>query len=140
MRPDCHTCSAYDRGLDSLRAALAEVVGERFVTVDADVLAARATDHTGRYSGRASALVRPADAAEVSAVLDICRRAGVKVTVQGGRTGLEAGTVPEHDDVLLSTERLTSVGAVDRENLGVTVGAGVTLSTLRHAAADAGLL
>ncbi|RZK85107.1 MAG: FAD-binding oxidoreductase [Rhodococcus sp. (in: high G+C Gram-positive bacteria)] len=126
--------------MDSLRAALADVVGERFVTVDADVLAARATDHTGRYSGRASALVRPADAAEVSAVLGICRRAGVKVTVQGGRTGLEAGTVPEHDDVLLSTERLTAVGAVDRENLRVTVGAGVTLSTLRNAAADAGLL
>ncbi|MEN0135881.1 MAG: FAD-binding oxidoreductase [Rhodococcus sp. (in: high G+C Gram-positive bacteria)] len=126
--------------MDSLRAALAEVVGERFVTVDADVLAARATDHTGRYRGRAGALVRPADAAEVSAVLGICRRAGVKVTVQGGRTGLEAGTVPEHDDVLLSTERLTAVGAVDRENLRVTVGAGVTLATLRRAAADAGLL
>ena len=126
--------------MDSLRAALADAVGDRFVTVDADVLAARATDHTGRYSGRASALVRPADAAEVSAVLDICRRAGVKVTMQGGRTGLEAGTVPEHDDVLLSTERLTAVGAVDRENLRVTVGAGVTLSTLRNAAADAGLL
>lgn len=68
--------------MDSLRAALADVVGERFVTVDADVLAARATDHTGRYRGRASALVRPADAAAVSAVLGICRGAGVKVTVQ----------------------------------------------------------
>ncbi|KAF0962201.1 FAD-binding oxidoreductase [Rhodococcus sp. T7] len=126
--------------MDSLCAALAEVVGERFVTVDADVLAARATDHTGRYRGRASALVRPADAAEVSAVLGICRRTGMKVTVQGGRTGLEAGTVPEHDDVLLSTERLTAVGAVDRENLRVTVGAGVTLAAVGRAASGAGLL
>lgn len=42
--------------------------------------------------------------------------------------------------MLLSTERLTSVGAVDRENRRVAVGAGVTLATLRRAAADAGLL
>ena len=31
------------------------------------------------------------------------------MTVQGGRTSLVAGTVPEHDDVLLSTERLRDV-------------------------------
>ncbi|WP_072687429.1 FAD-binding oxidoreductase [Rhodococcus marinonascens] len=126
--------------MDSLRSALADAVGERFLTSDRDVLASRATDHTGRYSGRASALVRPADTAEVSAVLGICRRAGVKVTVQGGRTGLEAGTVPEHDDVLLSTERLTSIGDVDREELRVTVGAGVTLSALQRTVAAAELL
>ena len=51
--------------MDSLRAALADVVGERFVTVDADVLAPRAIDHTGPYSGRASAHVRPPETAEV---------------------------------------------------------------------------
>lgn len=106
---------------------------------DPDVLAARATDHTTRYHGWASALVRPADAAEVSAVLSICRRAGAKVTVQGGRTGLEAGTVPEHDDVLLSTERLTSVGDVDGDELRISVGAGVTLATLQRTVTPAGL-
>lgn len=126
--------------MDSLGTALADVVGERFVSSDPDVLAARATDLTGRYSGRASALVRPANTAEVSAVLNVCRGAGVKVTVQGGRTGLEAGTVPEHDDVLLSTERLDAVGKVDREERLITAGAGVTLSALQKTVADAGLL
>ena len=43
----------------------------------------------------------------------MCRDAGEYVTVQGGRTSLVAGTVPEHGDVLLSTERLSTISEVD---------------------------
>ncbi len=68
----------------------------------------RAVDHTGRYRGRAGALVRPGSAdGRWPRCCGCCRDAGVYVTVQGGRTSLVAGTVPEHHDVLLSTERLT---------------------------------
>lgn len=130
---------AYDRRVDGLRNALADVVGHRFVVDDTDVLATRSTDQTGRYSGHASALVRPGNTAEVSAVLNVCRSHGVPVTVQGGRTGLVAGAVPEHDDVLLSTERLTTIGEVDAAGRRITVGAGVTLAQVHSAAADARL-
>ena len=58
-------------------------------------------------------------------MLSRCRDAGAHVTVQGGRTSLVAGTVPEHDDVLLSTERLTDVGDVDTVERRIRVGAGV---------------
>ena len=125
--------------MDGLRNALADVVGHRFVVDDADVLATRSTDQTGRYSGRASALVRPGNTAEVSAVLNVCRSRGVPVTIQGGRTGLVAGTVPEHDDVLLSTERLEAIGEVDVAAGRITVGAGATLAQVHSAAAAAGL-
>ncbi|WP_131810845.1 FAD-binding oxidoreductase, partial [Mycobacterium intracellulare] len=87
-------------------SSLASLVGPNHVVTDPDVLAARSVDHTGRYRGRASALVRPGSAEQVAEVLRVCRDAGAHVTVQGGRTSLVAGTVPEHDDVLLSTERL----------------------------------
>src|SRR5262245_22482690 len=69
-----------------------------------------------------------------------CRDAGVYVTVQGGRTSLVAGTVPEHDDVLLSTERLRDVGAVDTVERRIHVGAGVTLAHVQRAASAAGLV
>lgn len=120
--------------------SLADVVGSNHVVTDADVLAARSIDHTGRYRGRASALVRPGSADQVAAVLRVCREAGAFVTVQGGRTSLVAGTVPEHDDVLLSTERLCVVSDVDRVERRVTVDAGATLAAVQHAAATAGLL
>ena len=124
----------------ALTGRLAAVVGAAHVSTDPDVLAGRSIDWTGRYRGRASALVRPGSTDEVAAVLRSCRDAGVRVTVQGGRTSLVAGTVPEHDDVLLSTERLIGIGDVDAAARRVRVGAGVTLSQAQRAAAAAGLL
>ena len=119
---------------------LAGIVGAAHLTTDPDVLAGRCADWTGRYRGTASALVRPGNADEVAAVLAACRDAGAYVTVQGGRTSLVAGTVPGHDDVLLSTERLTGIGPVDTTERQIRVGAGVTLAQVQQVAASAGLL
>src|SRR3984885_6260705 len=105
-----------------------------------DVLAGRSVDHTGRYRGRAGALVRPGSAAEVAEVLRVCRDAGAHVTVQGGRTSLVAGTVPEHDDVLLSTERLSAVADVDTVERRVEAGAGATLAAVQKASTATGLV
>jgi FAD/FMN-containing dehydrogenase len=124
----------------TLLAQLAEIVGAAYVTTDPDVLAGRVVDHTGRYHGRAQALVRPGSDEEVAAALRACRDAGAYVTVQGGRTSLVAGTVPEHDDILLSTERLSAVGAVDTAERRIRVGAGTTCAAVQHAAAAAGLV
>ena len=62
------------------------------------------------------------------------------MTIQGGRTSLVAGTVPEHDDVLLSTERLSAIGDVDTTERRVEVGAGATLAAVQRAAGAAGLV
>jgi len=125
---------------EALTERLAAIVGAGYVSTDSDVLDGRSVDHTGRYRGHASALVRPGSDAEVAAVLTVCRDAGVCVTVQGGRTSLVAGTVPEHDDVLLSTERLREVGEVDVAERRVHVGAGVTLAEVQRVASAAGLV
>jgi FAD/FMN-containing dehydrogenase len=125
---------------DQLHQRLAGVVGPRYVSVDSDVLRGRSVDHTGRHRGAASALVRPGSAGEVAQVLRACRDAGVHVTIQGGRTSLVAGTVPEHDDVLLSTERLNTVRDVDTTERRLTAGAGATLAAVQRAAAAAGLM
>jgi FAD/FMN-containing dehydrogenase len=120
--------------------ALAAIVGARYVSTDPDVLSGRCVDYTGRYRGRAAALVRPGSADEVAAVLRACREAGACVTVQGGRTSLVAGTVPEHDDVLLSTERLSEIDDVDTVERRVRAGAGATLAAVQRAAIAAGLV
>jgi FAD/FMN-containing dehydrogenase len=124
----------------TLTDQLAEIVGASHVSSDPDVLDGRSVDHTGRYRGHAGALVRPGSADEVAAVLRVCRDAGAYVTVQGGRTSLVAGTVPEHDDVLLSTERLADIGDVDTVERRVHVGAGATLAAVQRAATAADLV
>jgi FAD/FMN-containing dehydrogenase len=124
----------------SVLQKVSSLVGANHVSTDPDVLAGRSVDHTGRYRGRASALVRPGSADEVAEVLRVCRDAGTHVTIQGGRTSLVAGTVPEHDDVLLSTERLRAISDVDTTERRIEVGAGATLAAVQRAASAAGLV
>ena len=125
--------------MTSLVAHLSDIVGARHVSTDTDVLAGRSIDWTGRYRGAASALVRPGSPEEVGAVLSACRDAGAAVTIQGGRTSLVAGTVPEHHDVLLSTERLSGIGELDPVERQIRAQAGVTLAAVQQVAAEAGL-
>ena len=124
----------------SVLQKVSSLVGASHVSTDPDVLAGRSVDHTGRYRGHASALVRPGSADEVAEVLRVCRDAGTHVTIQGGRTSLVAGTVPEHDDVLLSTERLCAISDVDTTERRIQVGAGATLAAVQRAASAAGLV
>jgi len=120
--------------MSELARALVQIVGERYVSTDPDVLAGRTIDQTGRYRGTASVLVRPGSAEEVAAILKACKEHDHPVTTQGGRTSMVAGTVTEHDDVLLSTERLTDIGPIDTVDRRIRVGSGVTLAALQQAA------
>ena len=120
--------------LDELRA----VVGVTHVLVDPELRATYETDWTGRFSGPAACVVRPTTTGEVAGVLHACRRAGVGVVPQGGNTGLVGGSVPRAGEVVLSTRRLDHLGAVDRSNGEIVVGAGVTLAAVRDIAQRAG--
>lgn len=118
--------------------ALREVVGPAHVLTDDDLTTGYRHDWTGRFSGQARCVVRPADADQVSAVLTVCSAAGAPVAVQGGNTGLVGGGVPTDGDVLVSTTRLTSLGPVDPVAGQVTAGAGVSLASLQAHARSAG--
>jgi FAD/FMN-containing dehydrogenase len=124
---------------DPLIEALVAAVGARDVLVDDDVRASYETDWTRRFHGRARAVVRPGGAAEVAAVLAVCREHGAAVVPQGGNTGMVGGGVPRGGEVVLSLGRLRELGDVDRATAQVTVGAGVTLAALQAHARGAGL-
>ena len=87
---------------DPLLEQLASIVGRAQVLVDADLRAGYETDWTGRFSGTARAVVRPASTQEVAAVLRACNAAGVAVVAQGGNTGLVGGSVPRGGEVVLA--------------------------------------
>jgi len=75
---------------------------------------------------------------EVAAVVGTCNRMHVSVVPQGGNTGLVGGGVPRANEVVLSTERLDGIGAIDAIGRTIRCGAGVTLSRLRLAAMEDG--
>jgi FAD/FMN-containing dehydrogenase len=125
----------------SLERALADVVGAAHVLTDRDLCAPYETDWTRRFTGRARAVVRPADTSEVAAVVSACAANKVPLVTQGGNTGLVGGSVPrgDRDLVVLSTTRLDVLGEVDVSRREVQAGAGVTIAGLHAHAAASGL-
>ena len=123
--------------LTDLRAA----VGPAFVLHDGD-LSAYEVDWRKRYQGRALAVVRPANAGEVAAVVRACDAHGAGVVPQGGNTGLVGASIPDQSgtQVLLNLGRLNRIRAVDVANLTMTVEAGCVLQAAQEAAAAHGLL
>ncbi len=123
--------------LDPLRAA----VGAAHVLTEGD-LSAWELDWRRRWRGKALAVVRPGNTAEVAAVVRACAAAGVAVVPQGGNTGLVGGSVPDASgtQVLLSLQRMNRVRHIDAANLTMTVEAGCVLQAAQQAAAAQGLL
>ncbi|MEX2550632.1 MAG: FAD-binding oxidoreductase [Nitriliruptoraceae bacterium] len=126
-------------GDDPLVAALVAVVGDEHVLVDEGQRASFETDWTGRWSGLARCVVRPADTEEVAAVVATCAEHRAAVVPQGGNTSLVGGSVPRGGEVVVSLTRLDVLGPVDRAARQVTVGAGATLAAVQRHAGAAGL-
>lgn len=124
---------------NTLEPRLAAIVGDGHVLTDPELAASYETDWTRRFHGRSRCVVRPADTAEVAAVLRLCSEAGVAVVPQGGNTGLVGGGVPAGGEVVLSLKRLAATEAVDAVACEVVTGAGVTAAALNAQAAPHGL-
>jgi len=78
-------------------------------------------------------------AEEVSQLLAFCHAHNIAVVPQGGRTGLAGGAVSHQGQLILSTQRMNKIIAIDAASRLAVVEAGVTLATLQAAAAEQGL-
>lgn len=75
-------------------------------------------------------VVRPADATEVSAVLQVANDRRIPVTARGSGTGLSGAAVPRNGGILVSLERMKRIIEIDTDNHAAVVQAGVTLDQL----------
>lgn len=75
-------------------------------------------------------ILRPRDTNEVAAIVRACQRDGRALTIQGGRTGLAGGAVPDPGDVVLSMELMDRVEHLDAVSGTVTVQAGAVLENV----------
>ncbi len=125
-----------------LVARLGELLGPRGLLTEPADTAPYGEDWRRLYCGRPLAVARPADTAQVAAVVRACMAAGAGVVPQGGNTSMVGGAVPAADgsEVVLSLARLNRVRAVDAIDMTLTVEAGVTLKAAQEAAAEADCL
>ena len=124
----------------SLESDLRDALGAVHVLTDTDLTAPYGTDWTGRWSAPVRVVARPADTAQVVAVVRAAGAHGVPVVTQGGNTGLVGGSVPRRgqDAVVLSITRLDTVGDLDPHSGQLTAGAGASLAGVRLRAREAG--
>lgn len=127
--------------LDEFRTEVSAVTGAEAI-VDGDDPAVREryfVDWTGRFHAVPTMVVRPSSTADVEHVVRAARRHRVSLVPQGGNTGLVGGGVPHRGEVIVSLERLRTIGAVDVAGRQLTAGAGATLSAVQQAATAVGL-
>lgn len=122
--------------------ALREIVGESAVKSDALDIHPHVTEWRGMVEGKTSAVVQPANTAEVAAIMRYCHREGIAVVPQGGNTGLCAGAIPDSSgsQIVLTTSRLNRIRSIDAEDFSMIAESGCVLATLQDAAQDAGRL
>ncbi len=122
---------------DTLLTALTELLGPAHVLRGPD-RAPYMSDWTGHYTADPLAVVRPADTAQVAAILRLAQTHRVPVVPVSGRTGLVGGAMTK-GGLMLSVERLNRIREIRPESRIAVVEAGVILSTLHDAAEAKGL-
>lgn len=124
--------------LDALKK-LQTQLGHNTVLLGDDIPQRNWNDWSTQPPQQPLAVVRPVDAAGVSAALTACVQANLPVVPQGGLTGLCGGARPEAGWVALSLERMTGIEEIDTDACTMTVRAGTPLEVVQKAAAEAGL-
>lgn len=93
--------------------AVAAQFPEDFLTTDSDQKKIYGCDWTRVYAPAPSAIAFPRSTAEVSRLMALCYEHDVKVVPSGGRTGLAAGAVAAHGELVVSLERMRHLHPVD---------------------------
>ncbi len=121
--------------MNAVIEALARIVGPDHV--EADVMVGDVA-----VAGGPATLVRPADAAEVCAIVAWCYERGVAIVPVGGRSGLAGGAAvlpTGAPTIALSLQRLTRVRSFAPELWRMEAEAGVTTATIARLARENGV-
>ena len=120
--------------------AFETLLGAKGFSADPADLAPWLTDWRGRFTGKAAALLSPADTQQVSEVVKIAAKHKIALVPQGGNSGMCAGATPDNsgDAVLLSLRRMNRISSFDADSGQVTCEAGVILQILHEEVAKHG--
>lgn len=124
---------------ETLAADLAPLAVERRPTVlaayarDAFPPAVKATVDGRAPLGDPLGVVRPRDTADVVAIVDACRNAGIPLVPYGGGSGICGSAIATEGGLVLDTKLLNEVMEIDPVSHLITVGAGILGTELEWA-------
>lgn len=120
--------------LDKLKG----IVGDANVLTEKD-MAKYSHDWTHEFRWTPLAVVRPANTAEVAAIVKLAHETGTAIVPVCGNTNLSAATMAE-GALMISLERMNTIREIRPEAKLAVVEAGVILSSLREAVEAHGLI
>lgn len=139
--------SAKKRGKSSVfhpisASALAEMqaaVSERYLHTDESTRRECGHDETEDLLYLPEVVAEPGSTAEVSALMKICYRERIPVTIRGGGSGLAGGALPVHGGLVISMKRFDQILNIDERNFQVTVEPGIITEHLQNTLKEKGL-
>jgi FAD/FMN-containing dehydrogenase len=125
---------------DALLSELESLLGPRGFSRDPSDLEPWLTDWRGRYTGATAALLSPASAHEVQAIVTRCAAQCVALVPQGGNTSMVGGATPcaKGSALLLSLRRMNRIRGLSPDDNVLAAESGVILSRVHDEAAGAG--
>lgn len=123
-------------------AELEAALGAEYVLTAADKLEQYKTDEETdpRMFHLPEAVVLPGSSEEVAAVVKLCNKYNVPVTVRGGGTSLADGAIPVCGGIVLLMERMNRILEMDTTAMYMVVEAGVRTIDIQKHANEAGFL
>ncbi|TMW56256.1 hypothetical protein Poli38472_008904 [Pythium oligandrum] len=112
------------------------------VLTDLDDTASYTTDWLKKYKAHSAhqMVLKPKTTEQVSAILKYCNERGLPVVPQGGNTGLVGGSVPVHDEIVLSLGSMNNVLSFDEVSGILVCEAGCILENLDNYVAKHGYM
>ncbi len=121
----------------ALLATLARELGPGFSSAPEALQKVLSDDST--LPGRPEAVLHARNTDEIATLVRLAGRYGFPVVPRGAGTGLSGGAVATEGGVVVTTEALNRILALDTDNLVAVVEPGVVTQTLREAARAKGL-
>jgi glycolate oxidase len=124
---------------EEILGSFRNIVGNDYVIVDEENRTEYGHDKTEDYQFMPDVVVKPANAHEVSKLLQLCHTHKIPVTPRGAGTGLSGGALPVKKGVVISMERFNKILHIDELNLQATVEPGVITEVFQNTLKEKGL-
>ncbi len=120
-------------------AEIRAIVSEQYLLTTEQALHEHGHDETEDLVFLPEAVALPGSTEEVSAIMRVCYRERIPVTVRGAGTGLAGGALPTHGGLVMSMKRLDQILRIDERNFQVTTQPGVITEFLQNTLKEKGL-
>ena len=123
----------YTKLRESDLAFFRSLLGDEYVMNGEEAIAKYSRDETDGVSFPPDVVLKPADTAQISAIMKYCNENKIPVSPRAAGTGLSANSLCVYGGVMLLTDRLNKILKIDERNLQVTTEPGVITQVLQEA-------